>query len=54
MTSDQAAQLLTAIADLQQQGQALGLLLGQVVVWLQVLSTIGVGCFFWLAVRRQG
>ena len=53
MTQDQADQLLKAVADLQQIGQALGMLLAQGVIWLQVSCILLCIAVFFVALRRQ-
>lgn len=52
MTEQQAADLLVKVADLQQQGQAIGMLLGQVRVWLEVACLLLMAIVFFTARRR--
>ena len=53
MTQDQATTLLAAVADLQQQTQALGQLLARVTVWCEVLCLLALCLLFFAAIRRR-
>lgn len=53
MTQDQAAELLTAVHDLQQQTMALGMLEAQGVIWLQSVCILLLLVMFFLALGRS-
>ena len=54
MTQDQATQLLAAVADLQEIGKALGLVLGQVAISLHIVCILLLVLIFFAALKVRG